>query len=181
MAGATVLGPVGALIACFKDDTQVQKIDGSIANVDQLTAGDIIKSLDIEDIGNETVFSKVTNVTILKGCFTAHEMHFRNGTVLTATSPHYMIIFNKGNTQIIQARDVKVGDRMCFGYEKFSVVVQIKDVQLDRKVNVEVENGLMYVNGVLATGVCELGPRVTFSANMFLAHYKATHFQAVCA
>ena len=132
-------------------------------------------------MGNENVFSNVTNVTVLKGCFTAHEMHFKNGAVLTATSPHYMIIFNKGNAQMIQACDVKVGDIMCFGFKRFSKVVCIKEVQLDKKVNVEVENGLMYVNGVLATGVCELGPRAMFDAETFLAYHKATHSQAACA
>ena len=179
--GASVVGPAGVLIACFKDDTKVQKIDGFNANVGELKEGDKIKSLDMEDMGNENVFSNVTNVTVLKGCFTAHEMHFKNGAVLTATSPHYMIIFNKGNAQMIQACDVKVGDIMCFGFRRFSKVVYIKEVQLDKKVNVEVENGLMYVNGVLATGVCELGPRAMFDAETFLAYYKATHSQAVCA
>ena len=135
----------------------------------------------MEDMRNENVFSTVTNVTVLKGCFVAHEMHFNNGAVLTVTSPHYMIIFNKGNAQMIQACDVKVGDIMCFGYEKFSKVACIKEVQLDKKVNVEVQNGLIYVNGVLATGVCELGPRAMFDAERFLAYYKATHSQAVCA
>lgn len=90
-----------------------------------------------------------------------------------------MIIFNKGNAQMIQACDVKVGDIMCSEFKKFSKVAYIKEVQLDTKVNVEVENSLMYVNGVLATGVCEVGPR--FDAETSLGCYKATHPQAVCA
>ena len=72
-----------------------------------------------------------------------------------------------------------VGDIMCFVYEKFSTVVQIKDVELDRKVNVEVENGLIYVNGVIVIGESELSPRVTFRAEIFFAHNKAIHFKAV--
>lgn len=79
---------------------------------------------------------------------------------------------------MIQACDGKVGDIMCSEFKKFSKVTYIKEVQLDTKVNVEVENGLMYVNGVLATGVCEVGPR--FDAETSLACYKATHSQAVC-
>ena len=84
--GASVVGPAGVLIVRFKDDTKVQKIDGTNTNVDELTEGDKIKSLDMEYMGNENLISNVTNVTFLKCCFTPHEMHFNNGAVLTATS-----------------------------------------------------------------------------------------------
>ena len=86
LLGALVVGPAGVLIVCFKDDTNVQKIYGTNTNVDELTEGDKIKSLDMEYMGNENLISNVTNVTFLKGCFTPHEMHFNNGAVLTATS-----------------------------------------------------------------------------------------------
>ena len=74
----------------------------------------------MECMGNKAVFSKVAIVTVLNDSFTGQKMHFRNGTALTAISPHYMIIFNKSNVQTIQAWNVKVGDIIFFGYENFS-------------------------------------------------------------
>ena len=96
-------------------------------------------------MGNENVLSKAANFTILNDTFTGHKTHFGNETVHTATSPHYIIIFNKGNAQMIQECEVKVGDIMCFEYEKYFTVAYIKEVQLDGQVKVEVENCLMCI------------------------------------
>ena len=56
-----------------------------------------------------------------------------------------------------------------------SSVVRVDNIQIDRKVSVNTESGLLYVNGVLATGMCEYGPKEVSSAEKLLLDYKEIH------
>ena len=109
MYGSVSLRTCRSVDSNFKDDAKVQKVDRSITNVNKLRRGNKTKSLDMEYMENEAVFSRVVNATILNDSFTGHEMHFENEIFFIATSPHYMIIFNKGNALMIQACKVKFG------------------------------------------------------------------------
>ena len=109
MYGSVSLRTCRSVDSIFKDDAKVQKVDRSITNVNKLRRGNKTKSLDMEYMENEAVFSRVVNATILNDSFTGHEMHFGNEIFFIATSPHYMIIFNKGNALMIQACKVKFG------------------------------------------------------------------------
>ena len=159
---------------CYKDDTKVEIHGGGTTTVAELKVGDNIKSLDSLE-HTENIFSKVVDARIIEGSFTAHKLHFSNGSSLTVTSPHYMIVYKGKNAKVVPAIDVQIGDYMRMRDGNLSSVVRVSDIQLDRKVNVNTESGLMYVNGVLATGMCENGPKEIPSVDEFLEDYLASH------
>jgi hypothetical protein len=148
--------------------------EGGTKTVAELKIGDNIKSLNSLEQTDST-FSKVIDATIIEGSFTAHTLLFSNGSSLTVTSPHYMIVYKDENAKVVPASDVQVGDYMRMRDGNLSSVVRVDDIQIDRKVSVNTESGLMYVNGVLATGMCEYGPKEDSSAEKFLLDYKEVH------
>lgn len=176
LAGSA-LGPLGTFFFCFADDTEIQKADGSMVKIADLKEGDeVLSHDDLKTVREEMTTTKVTQIQEIDGSFAAHEMIFDNGKTVTATSPHYMIVFSTLNTpSMLIAGKVKVGDVMYCGKDGFSKVVKINDVTLKRKVNVEVESGTLYANGVMTTGVCEDGPESHRSAYAFLIEYRLNH------
>jgi len=165
--GAAVFGPHGALIACFQADTSVELTNGSNICVAELKEGEMVKCKD--------GYCKVTNVTILEGTFQAHKLHFDNGETLTATSPHYLIKYFEDQEFVVPTSMVKIGDQMLSRKGELLTVVAIDDIQLPKKVNVEVEGGRLFANGIHATGVCEFGPQKEYDMASFLAEYHEKH------
>ena len=168
------IGKTHIPLFCYKDDTTVEIQEGGTKTVAELKVGDNIKSLNwLEQTGS--TFSKVIDATIIEGSFTAHTLLFSNGSSLTVTSPHYMIVYKGENVKVVPAVDVRIGDCMRMRDGNLSSVVRVDDIQIDRKVNVTTESGLMYANGVLATGMCENSPKEVSSAEKFLLDYKEIH------
>jgi len=181
VAGST-LGAAGAFFLCFSAEMQVVLRDKShsdrIVRVADLKVGDEVLSIpNIKESVSSRCYHKVTNATVIEGNFPAHDIKLANGRTLVATSPHYVIIFDKnGNSTVVTAADVKVGDIMQCADSTFAMVERIDNVSLKKKVNIEVESGMLFVNQVLTSGVCEYGPpKKSFDAASFFTEYRATH------
>jgi len=181
-AAGALGGPLGALLFCFSETMEVLLRDkeGSkrLVRVSDLKVGDkVLSTPNIKESVSSRCYRKVTNSTVIHGNFPAHEIILANGKVIVVTSQHYMIIFDKkGNSHVVTAAEVKVGDTMQCADSKFTTVERINNVLLKKKVNVEVESGILFVNQVLTSGVCELGPPKKFiDAASFFAQYEATH------
>jgi len=175
-------GPLGAILFCFSERMQVLLRDKShserIVRVADLKVGDeVLSTPNLRKSVSSRCYHKVTNATVIEGNFSAHEIKLANGKTLVATSPHYMIIFDKsGNSHVVTAADVKVGDTMQCTDSKFTMVERIDNISLKKKVNIEVESGILFVNEVLTSGVCEYGPPKKFiDAASFFTYYRATH------
>jgi len=175
-------GPLGAILFCFSERMQVLLRDKShserIVRVADLKVGDeVLSTPNLRKSVSSRCYHKVTNATVIEGNFSAHEIKLANGKTLVATSPHYMIIFDKsGNSHVVTAADVKVGDTMQCTDSKFTMVERIDNISLKKKVNIEVESGILFVNEVLTSGVCEYGPPKKFTdAAAFFTEYRASH------
>jgi len=181
-AAGAVGGPAGAFLLCFSEEMQVLLRDKShserVVRVADLQVGDEVLSIpNIKESVSSRCYHKVTNATVIEGNFPAHDIKLANGKTLVATSPHYVITFDKsGNSHVVTAADVKVGDMMQCADSMFAMVERIDNVSLKKKVNIEVESGMLFVNQVLTSGVCEYGPpKKSFDAASFFTEYRATH------
>ena len=140
----------------------VIKHNGQHVEVKDLSVGDQIMTFEnLEDLNNASsskAFTTVTTSEILKGLYNAHKFTFENGKTLTVTSSHLMIILKDVNiikmTQVM-AIDVKINDIMHFADGKTSKVVEIEDVKILNKVNIETASGYLYANNVFVTSMCE--------------------------
>jgi len=175
-------GPLGAILFCFSERMQVLLRDKShserLVRVADLKVGDeVLSTPNLKKSVSSRCYHKVTNATVIEGNFAAHEIKLANGKTLVATSPHYMIIFDKsGNSHVVTAADVKVGDTMQCADSKFTMVERVDNISLKKKVNIEVESGILFVNGVLTSGICEYGPPKKFTdAAAFFTEYRASH------
>ena len=73
-----------------------------------LKEGDKVLSQDNIE-GSKLVYADVTNATVLSGDFPARRFTFTDGSSVTVTDPHYMVIFNDGgNALVTAAKNVKV-------------------------------------------------------------------------
>ena len=159
---------------CYKDDTEVEIQGGGTKTVAELRVGDKIKSMrSLED--TRCTFAKVIEAINIEGSFSAHELVFGNGSSLTVTSPHYMLVYKGKTAKVVRAVDVQLGDYMRMRNGSLSSVVRVRVTELSHKVSINTESGLMYVNGVLATGMCDQGPEDVDSAEAFLSDYRETH------
>ena len=144
---------------CFDPETKVMKRNGQYVKVKNLSVGDQIMTLEILEDSTTTskTFTTVTIAEILKGSFNAHKFVFENGKTLTVTSSHLMIIFKDGNIKMeqVMAMDVKVNDFMLFDGAKMSKVVEIEDVKILNKVNIDTVAGYLYANDIFVTSMCE--------------------------
>lgn len=125
-------------------------------------------------------WTRATDVTIYQGNWTAHTFEFSNGSQLTATSPHLMIILVHEIKYSIRADNVKVDDQMIVN-GKVTKVTAIISHKIQRKVAVETEDGTVQVNGVLATGICEINPQLInriVKYELLINEYKSRHFGA---
>lgn len=149
--------------------------------VTKLTEGNLVGTLDLTPESNEPgtfLWTRATDVTILKGNWTAHSFTFVSGHQLTVTSPHVMIVWKDGVPYFLRADQVQVGDVMKVGQE-LTQVTMIQDQMIGIKVAIETEDGTIQANGVLASGICDHNPELlstTGNSKEFVKKYKSFHF-----
>jgi len=158
---------------CYDEETEVEKEGGETVSVKDLLEGDKILS----QRDGKKFYDKVTNVTTIEGKVTAHKLEFSNGKSITVTSPHLMMIWKENEMQSIAAMNVQVHDVMQMENGQYSKVTRITNTVLDRKVNVNTQEGLMYANGIFTTGMCENIPttNATPASQVQMQYMAAKH------
>ena len=104
------------------------------------------------------IWTRATDVDLFWGSWKGHNIIFLGGQNIKVTSPHLMITWKDGQSYIIRADQVHVGDKMKVGNILMSVE-KIENYVIKSKVAVETEDGTIRVNDVLASGVCDHNPQ----------------------
>merc|ERR1719242_2849041 len=139
---------------CFHPNTLVKKSNGIEVRVDQLKKGDVILTKDDMKICP----TMVTNATSIEGSFDGLKLYLEDGKTITVTPPHLMLINKDGAMYPAQAKDVQVHDIVPLEDGKLSKIIDIQDVNLTTKVNIETAAGTLFANGIFVTGMCENSP-----------------------
>lgn len=180
-AAGALGGPIGVFIFCFEENTKVtmRGENGRIESVtmDKLKVGDFILTSE-DDI---TTFTEVTNATKLTAmgnveAFSAKKLTFSDGSGLTVTDPHQMIVNTEDGNFVKSAKDLAIGDIMLKASGERIKIADLKSVDLKTKVNVETKKGTLYANGILTTGMCEHGHQeIVRKISDVLMEYNSTH------
>merc|ERR1711997_174798 len=161
---------------CFHPKTLVKKSNGTEVKVDQLKQGDVILTKDDMKICP----TMVTNATIIEGSFDGLKLYLEDGKTITVTPPHLMLINKDGAMYPVQAKDVQVHDIMPLEDGKLSKIIDIQDVNLTTKVNIETAAGTLFANGIFVTGMCENSPSLEEKNAMdIIMEYQSTHMVTV--
>ena len=151
--------------------------------VKYLKEGDLVGTADRNAQPNKKykfMWTRATDVTVSTDSdWKAHTFQFSSGRHnLTVTSPHLMIIWKNGFSYFIRADQVRIGHDMLVG-DTICKVKRIKNHTIREQVAIETEDGTIYVNGILASGLCDHNPE-TFNKAMrvepILRTYKSRHF-----
>ena len=157
---------------CFDKETNVKKRNGEIVRVSDLAVNDEIMTSE----SNEDSFTAVTNVTVVHGSFDAHKFIMEDGKTITVTSPHLMLVHKDGELKPMVAKDVQLHDIMSMEGGKMSKIVEVENLQIATKVNVETRAGTLFANGIFVTGMCGEMPALEGkNANDLLMEFKANH------
>ena len=163
-----------------KNETQPDKKAIQIM-VKNLKEGDLVGSVDLKMQPKEAhkfMWTRATDVTTYTGHWNAHSFVFSNGNQLTVTSPHLMIIWKFEMSFLVRADEVKIGDEMIVN-KMLTQVVKIRNYSIGTKVAIETEDGIIQVNDVLASGICEHNPDTIdtlVKTQPFVKTYKTRHF-----
>ena len=170
-----------ATVVWSKNETQSDE-DAKQVLVGNLQEGDLVRTLGLKDLSDETrmfTWTRATDVTVHKGGnYMAHTFFFRNDRQITVTSPHIMIIWKEGKPYFIRADQIKPGDEMIVD-ENLNRIKSIETKVLSTKVNVETEDGTIEANGVLTSGFCDHNPgllNMVTKAENTIETYKMSHF-----
>ena len=137
-------------LLCFDEKTLVTKKGGETVCINELSEGDMILSQKDNNIYHDVV----TRCNTIEGKFPAQKFDFENGKTITVTSKHLMLVFNGDELEMTPAREIQENDVMYFE-DGFSKVIEISDLILDRKIQLNTKSGLFYANNLLTTGMCE--------------------------
>ena len=163
-----------------KNETENDK-DARKILIKDLEEGDLVttvalKSFKYKPIG--LIWTRATDVDLFWGSWKGHNIIFLGGQNIKVTSPHLMITWKDGQSYIIRADQVQVGDKMKVGNILMSVE-KIENYVIKSKVAVETEDGTIRVNDVLASGVCDHNPEAVETivhTDQMLEKYKQVHF-----
>jgi len=134
-----------ALPSCFDQHAEVHMDGGTKKNILQLRQGDSVKDGGI-----------VQRVTVEQGMFEFVEMALNDGNRINVTSPHLMVTYLVNGTKMLQpAMKVVSGDIMKNSEGDLQTVVQTRKFRAHEKIEVETTLGLLTVNGVETTSLCD--------------------------
>jgi len=157
---------------CFDKKAKVKKRNGDIVNVIDLEVGDFIATSE----NKQETFTMVTNVTTEHGSFAAHKFIMEDGKTITVTSPHLMLVHKDGELKPMVAKEVQLHDIMKIDDGKMLKIVEVENLVIATKVNVETQAGTLYADGIFVTGMCgELPSLEGKNANDLLMEFKANH------
>ena len=173
---------------CFSKDSVVWTKNETQSNayaqkvtVDEVIEGSLVRNLDLTlKQKGEYKFSwtRVTDVTVSDGSWSAHSFAFSDGSHITVTSPHLMVTTKDGAFYFVRAENVQIGDVMILNGRETKVEV-MKNLIIEGKVAIETEDATIQANDVLVSGLCDYNPDEmvrTTKFEIYVAKYTLNHF-----
>ena len=146
--------PGGGIIPfCFSADTKMIILENNKQYkrpVSEIKNGDLVLTFD----GKEKVFSKVIENKLNEGIFEFYEIQLKNGSNISVTGNHTMIVFDKDTKEIKFkfACELKVGDllRTTDGLHE---IMKINNEMMYNSYQISTEKGTVLANDVLVSTI----------------------------
>ena len=143
----------GTFYFCFSTNTKMivlEKNEECKKSVSEIRKGDLVLTFD----GKEKVFSKVIENKLNEGIFEFYEIQLKNGSNISVTGNHTMIVFDKDAKEIKFkfACELKVGDllRTTDGLHE---IMKINNEMKYNSYQISTEKGTVLANDVLVSTI----------------------------
>ena len=147
------IGIGGTFYFCFSTNTKMivlEKNEECKKSVSEIRKGDLVLTFD----GKEKVFSKVIENKLNEGIFEFYEIQLKNGSNISVTGNHTMIVFDKDAKEIKFkfACELKVGD-LLRTKDGLHEIMKINNEMKYNSYQISTEKGTVLANDVLVSTI----------------------------